>query len=84
MKLEPGSWVYIAVGGANIQIFHYFDHGYLEEDKSMIHNFTVIFGAKYLTGMITSVPPYKKFNLIKNNILHQSKNYNNHFENSNF
>jgi hypothetical protein len=39
------------VGGANIQIFHYFDHGYLEEDKSMIHNFTVIFGAKYLTGM---------------------------------
>jgi len=45
------------VGGANIQIAHYhnyFDHGYLEEGKSMIHvhSFTVIFGAKYLTGMV--------------------------------
>jgi hypothetical protein len=35
------------VGGANIQIVHYFDHGYLEEEKSMIHSFTVMFGAKY-------------------------------------
>ena len=25
----------------------------------MIHNFTVTFGAKYLTGMVTSVPPTK-------------------------
>jgi hypothetical protein len=40
------------VGGANIQILHYFDHGYLEEEKSMIHSFTVTFGAKYLTGKI--------------------------------
>jgi hypothetical protein len=24
------------VGGANIQIVHYFDHGYLEEEKSMM------------------------------------------------
>jgi len=46
----------------------------------MIHNFTVTFGAKYLTGMVTSVPPCKTFSLIKNNILHQSKNYKNHFE----
>jgi hypothetical protein len=40
------------VGGANIQIVHYddyFDHGYLEEEKSMMHSFTVTFGAKYLT-----------------------------------
>ena len=44
--------------GANIQIVHYFDHGYLQEEKSMIHSFTVTFGAKYLTGMATSVPPY--------------------------
>jgi hypothetical protein len=29
--VKPGPWVYIAVGGANIQIVHYFDHGYLEE-----------------------------------------------------
>jgi hypothetical protein len=29
----------------------FFDHGYLEEEKSMIHSFTVTFGAKYLTGM---------------------------------
>jgi hypothetical protein len=45
----------IAVGGANIQIVHYYDHGYLEEEKSMIHSFTVTFGAKYLTGMVTRV-----------------------------
>ena len=63
------------MGGASIQNVHYFDHGYLEEEKSMIHSFTVTFGAKYLTGMVTSVPPYKTFSLIKNNILHQSKNY---------
>jgi hypothetical protein len=68
------------VGGANIQIVHYFDYGYLEEEKkSMIHSFTVTFGAKYLTGMVTSVPPYETFNLIKNNILYQSKKYKNKF-----
>jgi hypothetical protein len=73
------------VGGANIQIVHYFDHGYLEEEKSIIHSFTVTFGAKYLPGMVTSVPPYETFSLInKNNILHQSKIYKNQFENSNF
>jgi hypothetical protein len=38
------------VGGANIQIAHYFDNGYLEEEKSMIHSFTVTFGAKYLSS----------------------------------
>ena len=53
------------MGGANIQIVHYFGHGYLEEEKSMINSFTVTFGAKYLTGMITSVPPYETFSLIK-------------------
>jgi hypothetical protein len=52
--------------------------------KSMIHSFTITFGAKYLTGMVTSVHPYETFSLIKNNILHQSKYYRNHFENSNF
>jgi hypothetical protein len=36
-----------------------------------------------LTDMVTSVPPYETFSLIKNNI-HQFKNYKNHFENSNF
>ena len=72
------------MSGANIQIVHYFDHDYLEEDKSMINSFTVSFGAQYLIGMVTSVPPYETFSLIKNNILHQSKNYKNHFENSNF
>ena len=54
------------MGGANIQIVNFFDHGYLEEEKSMIHSFTVTFGAKYLTGMVTSVPPYETFSLIKN------------------
>jgi len=47
----------------------------------MIHSFTGTFGANYLTGMVT---PYETFSLIKNNILHQSKIYKNHFENSNF
>ena len=47
----------------------------------MIYSFTVTFGAKDLTGMVTSVPPYKSFSLIKNNILYQSKIYKNHFEN---
>ncbi len=41
----------------------------------MIRIFTVTFGAKYLTGMVTSVPSDETFSLIKNNILHQSKNY---------
>ena len=50
----------------------------------MINSFTVTFGAKYLTGMVTSVPPYETFSLIKNDILLQSKIYKNHFENSNF
>jgi len=50
----------------------------------MIHSFTVTFGANYLTGMVTCVPPYETFSIIKNNILHQSKIYKNHFENSNF
>ena len=72
------------MGGANIQIVHYFGHGYLEEEKSMIHSFTVTFEAKHLTGMVTNVPPSESFSLIKNNILHQSKNHKNHFENSNF
>jgi hypothetical protein len=45
------------MGGANIQIAHYFDHSYLMEEKSMIPSFTVTYGAKYLTGMVTSVPP---------------------------
>ena len=77
--LKPGPWVCIAKGGANIQVVHYFEHGYHEEEQSMIHSFTVTFGAKYLTGMVTSVPPYETFSLIKNNILHQSKTYKNHF-----
>jgi hypothetical protein len=72
------------MSGTNILVFHYFDHGYLVEDKSMIHSFTVTIGAKYLTGMVTRVPPYKIFSFIKNNSIHQSKNYKNHFENSNF
>ena len=45
----------------------------------MIHCFAVTFGAKYLTGMVTSVPPYETFSFIKNDILHQSKIYKDHF-----
>jgi hypothetical protein len=43
------------VGGASIQIVHYFGHSYLEEEKSMIHSFTVTFEAKYLTGILPFV-----------------------------
>ena len=43
------------MGGANIQIVLYFDHDYLEEEKLI--SFTITFEAKYLTGMVTSVPP---------------------------
>jgi hypothetical protein len=50
--------------------------------KSLLQKFAT-FEAKSLTGMVTSVPPYETFSFIKNNILHQSKNYKNHFENSN-
>ena len=50
----------------------------------MIHSFTVTFRAKYLTGMVTSVPPYETFSLIKKKIFRQSKIYKNHFENLNF
>jgi len=39
----------------------------------MIHSFTVTFGAKYVTGIVTSVPPYETFSLIKRNIPHQSE-----------
>ena len=52
--------------------------------KSMMHSFIVTFGAKYLTGMVTSVPPYETFGFIKKNILLQSKIYKSDFENSNF
>jgi len=31
----------------------------------MIHSFTVTFESKYFTGMVTSVPPYETFSLIK-------------------
>ena len=50
----------------------------------MMHSFIVTFGAKYLTGMVTSVPPYETFGFIKKNILLQSKIYKSDFENSNF
>jgi hypothetical protein len=39
-------------------------HDLKVEAKSMIHNFTVTFGAKYLTGIVTNVPPYQTFSLI--------------------
>ena len=50
----------------------------------MIHSFTVTLRAKYLTGMVISVPPYETFNLILKKVLRRSKIYKNHFENSNF
>jgi hypothetical protein len=50
----------------------------------MIHSSTVTFRAKYLTDMVTSVPLYEGFSLIKHNTLRQSKIYKNNFENSNF
>ena len=52
--------------------------------KYQWHSFTVTLGAKYLTGIITSIPPYGTFSLIQNNYLHHSKNYKKYFQNSNF
>ena len=50
------------MGGANIQSVHYFGHGYLEEEKSMIYTISQFtFGAKYLTGMVTIIPPYENY-----------------------
>ena len=68
------------MGGANLQILHYFGHGYLKEEKSTIHSFIVTFGAKYLTDMVTSVPPSKLSVVLKINILPQSKTYKNHLK----
>jgi len=34
----------------------------------MTHSFTVTFGAKYFTSMVTTVPPYETFSLIKKKI----------------
>ena len=34
---------------------------------------SVTFGTTYLTDMVTSVPPYESYSLVKNNILHESK-----------
>jgi hypothetical protein len=42
--------------------------------KNQEYIVSVTVGAKYLTGMVTSVPPYENFSLIKN-VLHQSKIY---------
>ena len=64
-------------------IVHYFGHSYLEEEK-INDTVSVTFGAKYLTGMVTSVPSYETFSLIKNYNLHRSKNYKNHFEKNQF
>ena len=64
-RLKPGAWVYIAVSRANLQILHYFGHGYLQEEKSMIHSFIVTFETTYLTGMATSVPPSQTSSRIK-------------------
>jgi hypothetical protein len=30
------------VGGENIQMVHYFDHGYLDEEKSMIDSLSLL------------------------------------------
>jgi hypothetical protein len=47
-----------------------------------MNSFTVTFRAKYLTGMVISVPPYETFNLILKKVLRRSKIYKNHFENN--
>ena len=67
--------------GANIQVVHYFDHGYLEEKNSMIHSCTVAFGANYLTGMVTSVSPSVLLEIVFFVSLKTTKN---DFENSSF
>jgi hypothetical protein len=47
----------------NFQIIFFYHGLYLEEEKSMIHSFTITFRAKYLTGMVTSIHPYNLYNM---------------------
>jgi hypothetical protein len=54
------------MGGASIQIVHYFGHGYLEEEKSMIQ-FHSYFWSKIFDRH--GVPPSETFSLIKKNQL---------------
>jgi hypothetical protein len=65
------------VGGANIQIVHYFDHGYLQVEKSMIHSLLLLEQNIWHAWSIVFLPTKISF-LFKNNILHQSKNRNGH------
>jgi hypothetical protein len=48
------------VGGENIQIVHYFDHGYLDEEKSMIDSFSH-FWSKLFDGHghYSSIPTFQ-------------------------
>ena len=40
---------------------------------------SVTFRAKYLTDLVYQCSSLRNFSLVKNNILHRSKNYKNHF-----
>jgi hypothetical protein len=67
------------VDGASIQIVHYFDHGYLviSRRKNQWYIVSQLLSERNIwQAWATSVPPYETFSLIKNNILHQSKNCN--------
>ena len=71
------------MGGANIHILHYFGHGYIfVSPEGKIND--IQFQLLLEQNIWTSVSPSQTVSLIKNNILHQSKNYKYHFENSNF
>ena len=62
---KPGQREEIAVGGANVQIVHMLLPRLSRGGKSMIHSFTITFGAKYLTDMVSSVPPYESLRIEK-------------------
>jgi hypothetical protein len=64
LSFLKAEWKVSDTGSAQWASRAFFYHGYLEEEKSMIHNSTVTFGPKYLTSMVTSVPPYEIVSLI--------------------
>ena len=71
---KPGPGVLIAVGGANIQIVHYLDH-VISGMQNQLYIVSQLFLEQYIwQAWLLVFLPTKLSVLLKNNILHQSKN----------
>ena len=79
-----GPWVKIALGGANLQILHYLAT-VISRRKNQWYTVSQLLLEHIIwqAWLLVFLPP--KLSVVLNiNILHQSKNYKNPFENSNF